>query len=83
MSNEQMKEFIVAFKLSEQYGTESVFRVAISALVDDGSTFCVVYLKNNGEPIKGGLRTTPKQLQILRDLGVLDIEDKESAPGVK
>lgn len=69
---ETITDFIKAFKLSKEFGRESAFRVSIQTMTDDGGAMCVVYLKENDLPVKGGMLTTKKQLNELRDLGVLD-----------
>lgn len=69
---ETMKDFLKAFNLSKEYDIESAFRVAIQTMTEEGGAICVVYLKDSKAPVKGGLLTNKRQLEELKELGVLD-----------
>lgn len=75
---DSIKDWIKTAELSKEYKREPFFKVFVQAECDNGSCFVVIVEKNSDAPMKGGLITTAKELERLKELGVEQVYGRKN-----
>ena len=66
-----IEKWIKAAEISKNFNREVFFGVAVQAMTDEDDYFVVVYQKQTGVTIGGGIKANENDFQKLEELGVL------------
>lgn len=71
-NGDKIEDWIKSKQIADEFNQTPFFGASIQTMCDDGSGFVVIYDRNSKLSIKGGLVATKKQLDQLKEMGLLD-----------